>query len=109
MSSELQGRLPRSMAHDPELRRFVLQMEDPATGTPAVEAQLRIRDVAKLRDILRLEAGDDPGLCASYEIHPDDLEAPGLLSEPPFKPDPIFDTIMPWHTMREAPYLVHTG
>jgi hypothetical protein len=90
-------------------RRFVLQALDPMTGTPAVEAQLHITDVSRLRGILGEAANSDPNLDYAYEIERHDLKALGELSHPPFIPEDCFTHIEPWHSIREVPYLVHTG
>ncbi|ACA15291.1 hypothetical protein M446_0732 [Methylobacterium sp. 4-46] len=90
-------------------RKFVLQALDPATGSPRVEALLRIRDLEALRAALGLADGEDPDLRAVHEVAPDALDRLGALSDPPFAPDPVFTQLDPWHGLREVPYLVHTG
>jgi hypothetical protein len=90
-------------------KRFVLQAVDEQTGTPCLEALLWIADVAELRPLLADEAEDDPELRRSYELAPDQLRAVGRLAEPPFSPDERLHRLDPWHSNREAPYLIHTG
>src|SRR3954447_25640009 len=90
-------------------KQFVLQVPDPATGSPMIEARLDIGDITGLRAILGLERDEDPELWHGYELEEGDLKAIGELSEPPFLPDSIFTRIAPWHPIRDVPYLVHTN
>jgi hypothetical protein len=94
---------------DDRRRRFVLQAMDERTGAPCLEALLWIADLPELRSVLADEAQDDPHLRRAYELTPNQLAAVGSLAEPPFSPDQRLDRLEPWHWLREAPYLVHTG
>ena len=102
------GQNERSGSHD-RGRRCVLQAVDERTGAPGLEALVWIADLPELRSLLAHEAEDDPDLRQPYELTPEQLAAIGRLAEPQFIPDERLQRLDPWHWLREAPYLVHTG
>lgn len=93
------------MAQEP--RSFVLQEIDPSTGSALAEMRIRISDLLGLRDILG--DNDDPDLNGSYELEPGDLHRIGSICVPPLDLDPRLNVLEPWHSIRQVPYLVHTG
>jgi hypothetical protein len=91
------------------MRQFVLQAYDPVLACPVLEARLRISDISAMREILGEAARDDVELIRCYGLDSDDLDAVAALSDVRFKPDRLLTVLAPWQSIREAPYLVHTG
>ncbi|ANT51148.1 hypothetical protein [Mesorhizobium amorphae] len=90
-----------------EFRYFVLQQIDPTTGSPVVEARVHIPDLEKIRTVL--ECDNDTPLSGSWKLDAGDLQRLGAICNPPCEPDPRFNRIVPWHAIREVPYLIHTN
>lgn len=97
------------MTDKDQCRQFVLQAEDPETGAPILEARVHTADIAALRLVIGADADDDPGLTCSYELSSDQVRAIAALFALPIAPDPRLQVLTPWHSLREAPYLIHTG
>lgn len=88
---------------------FVLQAEDPDLLYPFVEARFAVDDLDALRAILSEDARDDGDIGRLYDLDDEEvlaiekrfgggLEAGGR---------PV--RLVPWHSIRDVPYLVHTG
>lgn len=92
-----------------EPRTFILQGLDPVTRTPFVECRVIITDIAALKTIFDPESDEDPNLTSTYHVEQTDLIAIGRICEPAFLPDSSFTALTPWHSIRDAPYLVHTN
>jgi hypothetical protein len=75
---------------------------------PILEARLRISDVPALRKIIGEAASDDPNLEHEHILNIEELDAVAALSDRPFRPDRRLTILMPWHTLRNVLYLVHT-
>ena len=78
-------------------------------GCPVLEARLQISDVPALRKLIGEAANDDPKLECSYVLDIDELDAVAALSDSPFQPDRRLTTLTPWDSLRNVPYLIHTG
>lgn len=77
---------------------------------PVLEARFRIEDLSPLLDILADDAVGDPDLARGYMLDSDQLVAIRTLCSVPFDPGDRPAMLGPWHrTLREAPYLIHTG
>jgi hypothetical protein len=74
-----------------------------------LEARLQISDVPALRKLIGEAANDDPKLECSYVLDIDELDAVAALSDSPFQPDRRLTTLTPWDSLRNVPYLIHTG
>ena len=90
-------------------RRFILQALDPEHGSPVFEALFRVIDLDKLRALLGSCADNDPDLDGSYKLDASDLVELFKLFGVVFNPGEYETLLCPWHSLREAPYLVHTG
>jgi hypothetical protein len=88
---------------------FILQAIDPSLGCPVVEMMLRVDDLAGLRAILGEEASDDGELRDIYSIGRDELLAIGHQYGARFEPDGRECRLARAHSIRDAPYLIHTG
>jgi hypothetical protein len=90
--------------------RFVLQALDPDLGSPILEMLFSVADLADLRAILGSCADDDPELSIRCYL----LDASDL-AEISRRLGVVFDSggrptlLCAWHSLREVPYLVHTG
>jgi hypothetical protein len=90
-------------------RWFVLQAEDPDLLCPIVEARFAVDDVDALRVILGEDARDDVDMGHLYDLDDDEVSAIekrfGVRLEAGGRPV----RLVPWHSIRDVPYLVHTG
>ena len=91
------------------MKQFILQACDLVMGCPVLEARLQISDVPALRKLIGEAANDDPKLECSYVLDIDELDAVAALSDSPFQPDRRLTTLTPWDSLRNVPYLIHTG
>src|SRR5260370_6708766 len=89
-------------------RWFVLQGADPTTGCPALEPRFLVADLARLRKILGEAAHKDPELEWGYPLESGQLAEIGRSFGASIASDGHEVTLVPWHSLREAPYLVHT-
>jgi hypothetical protein len=89
---------------------FVLQATDSITACPVLEARFVVDDLAALRNAL----GDvvdrrDPHLEWSYPLDREHLRAIERSFGVSISEEGRDVTLVPWHSTREAPYLIHTG
>lgn len=90
-------------------RQFVLQAVDPDMDYPVLEARFQIEDLSVIRTILAGECDGDPDLRCGYALDTDQLDAISSLCGVAFDSRDRPVGLAPWHSIREAPYLVHTG
>jgi hypothetical protein len=93
---------------NPGIKSFVLQAIDPDHGSPVFEARFSVRSLDELRTILD-EASDDPELERSYILSPSELAAINTRFGTSFEPEEREVWLTPWHSIRNVPYLVHSG
>ena len=87
----------------------VLQALDPEMDYPVLEAQFQIEDLSELRVILADDAEDDHDLERGYTLDTDQLAAIRSFCRVAFDAGGRPVGLAPWHSIREAPYLVHSG
>jgi hypothetical protein len=92
----------------PKPRRFILQALDPDHGSPVLETLFLVSEVEDLRALLA-DAGDDPTLDRCYFLDAVELTAINKRFGTAFDPEGREACIGPWQSVRDAPYLVHTG
>jgi hypothetical protein len=90
-------------------RWFLLQAADPNTGCPALEARFLVADLARLREIIGEPANKDPELEWIYPLESERLVEIERSFGASLASDEHEATLVPWHSLREAPYLIHTG
>jgi hypothetical protein len=90
-------------------RWFVLQAIDPEMGCRVLKTRFRVEDASKLRRALGLIASDDLDLEYSYSLDQENLTAITSTFGVSFEPGLGPVSLVPWHQLREVPYLVHTG
>jgi hypothetical protein len=88
------------------MRWFVLQAADAETGCPALEARFAVNDIALLRELL--DADDASDFPAEYVLDDLSLKSIGTRFDVPFAAGGREVSLVPWHPLRELPYLVHT-
>jgi hypothetical protein len=91
------------------LYRFVLEALDPNLGCPVLEMMLRITELETLRTILGEDAADDAELQAVYTLGSAELRAIADQYGVKFEPDGRECRLARAHSIRDVPYLVHTG
>jgi len=89
--------------------RFILQAIDPYLGCPVAEMMLRVNDLDRLREILGEEAADDADLRGIYSIGHGELLAIDNQYGVRFEPEGRECRLARAHSIRDAPYLIHTG
>jgi|SRR5579859_5286153 len=94
------------MNHEP--RRFVLQALDPDHGSPVLEALFSVNEVEDLRALLA-DARDDPALERGYFLDAVELAVINERFAIGFDPDGREVLLQSWHSIRDIPYLIHTG
>jgi len=90
-------------------RRFFLQALDPDYGCAVLEAMFEVADLEGLRAALGLDADDDPELRGNYPL---DAGEPIKITNQfgvEFDPGDRTVQLVPWHSLRTVPYLVHTN
>ena len=90
-------------------RRFVLTALDPEYGHPSFETLIVIERPEELRTLLNLSAEEDPGLEMSYRLEAHEAAAIVRHFGVQFASLDRETYLHPWRTLREVPYLVHTG
>jgi hypothetical protein len=93
---------------NPKPRRFVLQALDPDHGSPVLEAAFFVSEVEDLRALLA-DAGEDPALERGYFLDAAELAAINQRFGVAFDPGGREVLLEPWHSIRDVPYLIHTG
>lgn len=90
-------------------RQFVLQVIDPDTGCPVLESRFTVEDISVLAEILDKEADGDPDIRCSYSLDDQQLTAIAQKVGAAFDAGGRPAALVPWHSIRRVPYLVHTG
>lgn len=90
-------------------RRFILQALDPDYGHPALETMFLVERLDELRALLGAAADEDPELEMRYTLDPGDLAAINHRFDLAFDPGGRVTCLTKWISIREPPYLVHTG
>jgi hypothetical protein len=90
-------------------RRFVLQALDPEHGSPVLEALFWVANFDELRALLGPCTDDDPELIGSYNLDTSDLVELSRLFGVVFDSGGRETQLCRWHSLRNVPYLVHTG
>ena len=106
------GRLAGATPTDEDSRsqhRFVLRALDPVLGCPVLEAMLRIVDLEMLRPLLGEGASDDAELRHAYVLSAGELRAITERFGVAFDADGRECWLARAHSIRDVPYLVHTG
>lgn len=93
---------------NPKPRQFVLQAIDPDHGSPVLEARFGAEDLDQLRALLG-ETRDDPKLERSYNLGSADLAAINKCFDMSFDAEGREVWLSPFHSVRNVPYLAHTG
>jgi len=88
--------------------RFVLQALDPDHGSPVLEAAFFVSEIEHLHALLS-DAGDDPALERGYFLDAAELAAVNQRFGTSFDPNGREVLLEPWHSIRDVPYLIHTG
>lgn len=91
------------------MRHFVLQALDPALDCPVLEARFRADEPSRLQTIIGDPADDDPDLRNVYSLDPGQLDAITASFDVRFDAGDREVWLGPWQSIRETPYLVHTG
>jgi hypothetical protein len=101
---------PKAVSEKPEiLHRFVLEALDPNLGCSVLEMMLRVTELETLRTILGEDAADDTELKAVYTLGSAELRAIDDQYGVKFEPDGRECLLARAHSIRDVPYLVHTG
>jgi hypothetical protein len=90
-------------------RRFFLQALDSDYGCSVLEAMFEVADLDGLRAILGLDAEDDPELSGNYSLEAGDLIKITKQYGVAFDPGDRIVQLVPWHSLRTVPYMVHTN
>lgn len=93
---------------NPKPRRFVLQGLDPDHGSSVLEAAFVVSEIEDLR-VLLSDARHDPALERGYFLDAVELAAINKRFGTAFDPDGREVLLQPWHSIRDVPYLIHTG
>jgi hypothetical protein len=91
------------------IRRFILQAIDPVLGCPVLEAMIRVADLEALQALLGEDALQDIELRNNYLLDSAQLHAITLQFDVAFDPEGRECWLSRAHSVRDAPYLVHTG
>jgi hypothetical protein len=92
-----------------EARRFILQAIDPDHGSPVFETTFVVDRPEQLRALLGEVASKDPEVKGWYTLDAPELAAINQHFGIVFDPHGHEARLEPWHSLREVPYLVHTG
>lgn len=92
-----------------QLRRFVLSALDADHGSPVFETMFVVERAEELRELLGASAVDDPELEGVYVLDPAELATICTRFSVTFDPQNREVRLEPWRSLREVPYLVHTG
>jgi hypothetical protein len=74
-----------------------------------LEARFAVADLAALAAALGGMAEDDPGLARWYHLGPDEFRVVAMAFDVAFDPGGRDAMLVPWHSIRDVPYLVHTN
>jgi hypothetical protein len=89
--------------------RFILQAVDPDYGHPAFETMFLVERLEELQALLGAAADADSNLEMHYTLDPADLDAINHRFGSAFDPGGRVTRLAKWTSIREPPYLVHTG
>jgi hypothetical protein len=95
-----------SMSVEPH--RFILQALDPDHGSPVLEALFLVSEIEDLRALLS-NARDDPELERWYTLDAAELAAINKRFGVAFDPEGRDLYLSSWSSIRNIPYLVHSG
>jgi hypothetical protein len=87
---------------------FVLQAIDPDHGSPVLEARFCVGELGQLKSLLE-EAGDDRELERTYVLDANELAAINECFATSFDPEGREVWLTRWRSIRNVPYLVHSG
>jgi hypothetical protein len=90
-------------------RWFVLLAEDPVLLCPVVEARFAVDDLDALRAILSEDARDDVDIGRLYHLDDEEVSAIEKQFGVRLEAGDLPVQLVPWHSIRDVPYLVHTG
>lgn len=91
------------------MRYFVLQGIDDQLDMPLFETRIAVDDIERLRAILGSCASDDTELAGTYTLDEEEIAQINLAFGSAFVSHGRDTLLEPWHTIRSAPYLIHTG
>jgi hypothetical protein len=91
-----------------ESKYFVLQAIDPDHGSPVLEARFRVDEPRQLRVLIE-DMDDDRELERSYIPTASELAAISARFCTSFDPEGREVWLTPWHSVRNIPYLIHSG
>ena len=91
------------------MRWFVLQAVDRETKCAAFEARFAVDDISTLREIIGNDAERDAELRHVYPLDDSRLASIADRFGATFDGGDRDVLLVPWHRLRELPYLVHTG
>jgi len=90
-------------------QRFFLQAIDPRYGCPVIEAMFIVDNLSDLSGLLGPQADDDPELRWTYRLDEVVLTTITERFGVAFNSDGREVTLNRWHSIRAAPYLIHTN
>ena len=90
-------------------KRFILQAYHPEYACPAFETMFRVERLEDLQQLLGPTAERDPEIRMRYWLEPADLAALSQRFGVTFDAGDRDVALLRWHSIREPPYLVHTG
>jgi hypothetical protein len=90
-------------------KRFILQAYHPEYACPAFETMFAVERLDDLRALLGPDAERDPEIQMLYWLEPADLAAISQRFGVAFDGGDRDVALRRWHSIRETPYLVHTG
>lgn len=90
-----------------EPHRFILQAYHPKYACPAFETMFAVERLEDLQALLGPDAQRDPEIQMRYWLEPEDLATISQRFGVTF--DAGDRDVLRWHSIREPPYLVHTG
>jgi hypothetical protein len=93
---------------DSNPKYFVLQALDPDHGSPVLETRFRVEEPEQLHTLLK-DTGDDGEFERSYILTASELGTINERFQTLFDPEGREVWLTPWHTIRNIPYLVHSG
>jgi hypothetical protein len=90
-------------------KRFILQAYHPEYACPAFETMFTVERIEELQALLGPDAKRDPEIQMRYWLEPEDLAAISQRFGVTFDAGNRDVALLRWHSIREPPYLVHTG
>jgi len=98
----------------PRTNRFILEAFDCDLWCPIAQTLFHVADIASLRAIVGADADEDPEVHRGYHLDVEELAALtarfGVALDPSLLEfNTVHITLGRWHSIFEAPYLIHTG